>query len=427
MKNLSVILIIIFFTMVEIDAQTGQPVELASMSGTPKFFQDILEFSAGQKDLTRLDVYTMVPYTSLQFVKSEKGFTNRYSVTVSIFDKDKVKLIEEKTWNEKLEVNDFEQTTLIDNNSLSMKSFILQPGEYFVRSAIHDQESNTDFLLERVYKVRNLSSDLAVSDVMFLAKRVEEKGTNKIVPNVSGDVIIQKEGLPLFYEIYTKARCKINIDYTLRDIKKEKVFEDSMSRDIDSGRTQIFHTIKDSSISLGLYSLEVVIKNPDNNLTASVQKSFISRLAGVPALITDLDKAISEMIYIASPHDIDIIKNAPTREDKLKRFLAFWKRISPTPESDDNAIFDEYYRRVNYADEHFSRYFEGWRSDMGMVFILLGAPDNIERHPFDSDSKPYEIWEYNNLDQSFIFVDQTGFGDYRLVTPLTGDLYRFRM
>ena len=427
MKNLSAILIIIFFAMIEIGAQTEQPVELAGTNGTPKFFQDILEFSPGEKNLTRLDVYTMVPYTSLQFVKSGQGFTNRYSATVSIFDKDKVKLIEEKTWNERLEVNDFDQTTLKDNNSLSLKSFFLQPGEYFIRSAIHDRESNTDLLLERVYKVRDLSSELAVSDIMLLAKRVEEKGTNKIAPNVSGDIIIQKEGLPLFYEIYSKIRCKINIEYMLTDVKKAKVFEDSMSRDIDSGRTQIFHTIKDSSISLGLYSLEVVIKSPDNNLTASAQKSFISRLAGVPAIITDLDKAVNEMIYIAPPHDIDIIKKASTREEKLKRFLAFWKKVSATPEGDDNAIFDEYYRRVNYANEHFSRYFEGWRSDRGMVFILLGSPDNVERHPFDSDAKPYEIWEYNNLNLSFIFVDQTGFGDYRLITPLTGDLYRFRM
>ena len=82
---------------------------------------------------------------------------------------------------------------------------------------------------------------------------------------------------------------------------------------------------------------------------------------------------------------------------------------------------------MNYTNEHFSEYFEGWRSDRGMVFILLGLPDNVERHPFEVDSKPYEIWQYYNLNISLVFVDRTGFGDYHLTTPLTGDLYRFRM
>jgi len=68
----------------------------------------------------------------------------------------------------------------------------------------------------------------------------------------------------------------------------------------------------------------------------------------------------------------------------------------------------------------------GWRSDRGMVYTILGTPNNIDRHPFEYDSKPYEVWEYYDLNRSFVFLDQTGFGDYRLITPLTGDMYRYR-
>ncbi len=61
-----------------------------------------------------------------------------------------------------------------------------------------------------------------------------------------------------------------------------------------------------------------------------------------------------------------------------------------------------------------------------MVFIILGPPNNVDRHPFEYDSKPYEVWEYYNLSKNFVFVDETGFGDYRLVTPMYGDFYRYR-
>ena len=106
--------------------------------------------------------------------------------------------------------------------------------------------------------------------------------------------------------------------------------------------------------------------------------------------------------------------------------MDFWKKKDPTPGSERNEIFEEYYRRVNYANEAFSHYVEGWRTDRGMVFIILGPPNNVDRHPMDFDAKPYEVWQYYDLSKDFIFMDETGFGDYRLITPLYGDYYRFR-
>jgi hypothetical protein len=53
-----------------------------------------------------------------------------------------------------------------------------------------------------------------------------------------------------------------------------------------------------------------------------------------------------------------------------------------------------------------------------MVFIMLGPPSSVDRHPFEVDSKPYETWSYFDLNYRYVFVDDTGFGDFRLVTPL---------
>jgi len=56
---------------------------------------------------------------------------------------------------------------------------------------------------------------------------------------------------------------------------------------------------------------------------------------------------------------------------------------------------------------------------MGMIYILFGPPNSVDRHPFDIDSKPYEVWYYYQKDRQFMFVDETGFGDYRLMNPLS--------
>ena len=91
--------------------------------------------------------------------------------------------------------------------------------------------------------------------------------------------------------------------------------------------------------------------------------------------------------------------------------------MDPSPGTEENELMDEYYRRVDFSNANFGTMQQGWQSDRGMVYIILGAPNDIERHPFESDGKPYEIWTYYRINRDFIFVDTTGFGDYRLVSP----------
>ncbi len=426
MKTLFLIALQVILTALFIQAQVEDATESNAYNQRPKFFQDFLEFSAGKKDLTRLDAFVLVPFTTVQFVKSNKGFNGSYSVTISVFDKDKEKLIEEKSWNENISAKDFNETTNKENYNLNLKSFYLQPGDYVIRTAVEDKESSAEYPKEVKLKIRDFSGELAISDIMLLDKRVKEEGKNKISPNVTGNVALQKDGLPIFFEIYSKEPQKLNIDYKVLDRRKDPIYKNIELKNIDTGRTQIFYTIRDSSFSLGLYNLKIELKDSANKTLASITRPFYSRWAGIPSTISDLSKAVEEMVYIASPSDIAEIKSAKTKDEELKRFLAYWKKMDPTPGTGENEIFDEYYRRVAYANEHFSHYIPGWRSDQGMVFILLGPPDNVDRHPFDIDSKPYEIWQYYTLNRSFIFVDETGFGDYRLITPLTGDLYKFR-
>jgi len=59
----------------------------------------------------------------------------------------------------------------------------------------------------------------------------------------------------------------------------------------------------------------------------------------------------------------------------------------------------------------------GIKTDMGRVFIMYGEPEQIERFPNQKDTKPYEIWTYEQIESgvSFIFADITGFSNYILV------------
>ncbi len=421
LKYFSLLMVFTISVFAQVENAGKQPISVI-----PKFYEDELNFKSNLVDQTRLDIFVQVPYTEIQFIKSGDEFVANYTITVSVFDESKDKLIVEKVWNEKVSAKEFDQTISKNNFNLSLRSFMLRPNIYTIRTSVEDKDSRKNFAVEKKVEVRDLSSRVAISDLMLIAKKTVTEGSNKILPNVSKNVAAQKNGLPFFFEIYSKSPQNVVIENQLRDQKKDIIYSDSKKQSIDSGRTQIFHTIKDTNLSLGNYLITVNIRDSNQNILASVSKIFFSRWIGIPSSISDLEKAISEMLYIASSKELDNIKDAETKEEKVKRYLDFWKTKDPTPNTEDNPIFDEYYRRVAYANEHFSHYIEGWRTDRGMVFIILGAPNNVDRHPFDYDSKPYEVWEYYDLNRSFVFVDETGFGDYRLITPLTGDLYRFR-
>jgi GWxTD domain-containing protein len=424
MKTL-IIFLIFFFSLDFTFAQVENVYPKNKQVGTPKYFQDFLNFASDQVNKTRVDVFIQVPYNEIQFVRNPNGFTASYMIMVSVYDENKERLLVEKSWREKIEVKDFELTASKSNFNLSLRSFNLEPAKYFIRTSVEDEDSKKTYSSENVYTVRDLSIDISISDVMLIARQTLVEGSNKILPNVSRNLTAQKDGIPVFFEIYSKSPKEVKIVYTIKDKDQKEAFTISEVKELDSGRTQVIYTINDIMLGLGVYSLDVKIVDNHETLT-SVGKTFISRWAGVPSTIQDLDKAIAQLIYIATPGEISNIENSSTQEDKVERYLDFWKKRDPTPNTEENEIFNEYYRRIAYANENFSHYIEGWRSDRGMVFIILGSPNNVDRHPFALESKPYEVWQYYELNRTFVFVDETGFGDYRLITPLYGDDFRFR-
>ncbi len=419
-------LLLVFFVFLFIaNSQVENAGKSKSYLGEPKYYIDFLNFKGKEKDKTRLDVFVQVPYKVIQFVKSENEFIANYNVTISVFDEDKNTLFVEKSWTEKLKSQKFELTISKDNYNLSLRSFELLPGKYLIRSIVEDQDSRNEYKSENLVTVKDFSKLPAVSDIMLISKETVVDGETKILPNVSRNVLAQNEGLPFFFEVYSDSSGSYKIEYALKD-KKDIIFDSTMTKRLDSTHTQIFAKIKNKDLSLGGYELVVSIENNDGKILAITSKAFLSRWIGIPSSVRDLDKAIAQLIYIASSSEISDMEDAKTKEEKIKLYLDFWKKKDPTPNTEENEVRDEYYRRVAYANENFSHYIEGWKSDRGMVFIILGPPNNVDRHPFEYDSKPYEVWEYYNLSKDFVFVDETGFGDYRLVTPMYGDLYRYR-
>jgi len=51
------------------------------------------------------------------------------------------------------------------------------------------------------------------------------------------------------------------------------------------------------------------------------------------------------------------------------------------------------------------------------VYLVYGQPSEIDRYPNQTDTRPYEIWYYYDMEGGgqFIFGDITGFSDFMLL------------
>ncbi|MBI4428475.1 MAG: GWxTD domain-containing protein [Ignavibacteriales bacterium] len=390
----------------------------------PTFFFEAISFSSEQVNKSHVDIYLQVPHEELRFVKEGDIYLARYEVNVGVYTPEK-ELVQDRSWTVEVREKDFAQTTSSRQSSLTQRGIELEAGNYEFVVKMEDQDSRRSAQIRRSMLISNYAKDtMTVSDIMLVSRLTTEGEKKKIVPNISGNVGHLSEGFFLFFEIYN-AGTEDSLELVCRvyNSKKEQVYE-RLERHASLGlKTQSFFKVENLHLPVGTYlvAMEVspVRKDAAAGILATTTRTFTVRWSDIPASVTDLDKAIDQMRYIARDSELEEIRSSGDLEEKRKRFLDFWTKRDPDPTTPRNELLDEYYRRVELANKSFTHYLEGWRTDRGMVYIRLGPPENIERHPFDINTKPYEIWYYYQLQREFVFVDETGFGDYRLKYPTT--------
>ena len=175
---------------------------------------------------------------------------------------------------------------------------------------------------------------------------------------------------------------------------------------------------KDALSSIGI---NVGIRLTQSKKEKEVQKKISIYKPGLSGFVDNAETSFQQMKYILTN---DERKNAKGKKGKeLEQvFLSYWQKRDPTPKTSINELMEEYYIRVNYVNEYFNMSWkEGWETDFGMIYILFGPPDEIQRSNVNSNNASmYQVWYYNRLNKQFVFKDQNGFGDFKLDRPFIG-------
>lgn len=387
---------------------------LPACSGVPPYFcADAAYFL--DRDSYVFEVYLVVCNEGLQFVRAEDGYRALADAAVVITDK-KGKQVTGDTYRVRLRASRYEETTALDSCETRVVSLRAGPGELELAITVRDSDSGTIGKVVVPVEIPVLEDFPTLSAIGFLTASAGQADTRwpGFEPNVRRTYDAFAGDIPFFYEVYHGAdRDSAVVSHEILDGAGSTLYRSSQTS-VGTGSSAHLERLPVDSLSNGRYTLRVAIVGPDGKPAVSRSRDFQIKSEAF-YFGKDVDEAASILAYIAPSSLIDAFVEA-SAEERRKMWEHFWREKDPTPRTPKNEFYEEHLRRFRYANEHFSvSLSEGWRTDRGRIYILYGEPDEIESYPMEVSRNAMEIWYYYERNSRFVFVDETGFGDYVLI------------
>jgi GWxTD domain-containing protein len=180
-----------------------------------------------------------------------------------------------------------------------------------------------------------------------------------------------------------------------------------------------FLAIPPQQLSIGRYDLHVRL-GPGAAAVMPFLVTFSDQYA-----VANLEEIVSLLRYFPEVDSLRALLNAP-EEERAAAWQSFWRRSDPNPATPENEALDDYLARVQVANVRFREEgIPGWLTERGEVLIALGEPDEfVDRRADIQGRGRYIIWTYFQHRLTLTFVDDGGFGRFRLDPRSRAELYR---
>jgi GWxTD domain-containing protein len=123
-----------------------------------------------------------------------------------------------------------------------------------------------------------------------------------------------------------------------------------------------------------------------------------SEVYGIGIVVTDKrfpkvtrpEKLVRPLIYMSTNAETNDLYNSKEPKRTLDNY---WLNITQGNQATAKRTIKAFYQRVEQANRLFTTYKDGWKTDKGMVFIIMGDPVKITR------MKDKEVWTYTRASQ----------------------------
>jgi GWxTD domain-containing protein len=404
-----------------------------------RLMADLARYRGSDDENTMVEISYALPETGITYRADTSGFSGTADIALVVTKGDSSVFADR--WLVPHSVRD---TASLQQsmNLVGIYKLQLREGDYQFKFVTRDRNDplRRDSLairlpVRRMVTTKSILSDVSLASVIRQGAKggIFYKNTLDVVPNVGG---VYPEDAKCFYyaEAYNLLTLPDTGDIYIRSVVFDAVGKELISRERPrkkvSESTVIIDQFPVKSLRTGTYTLVLTLldqqKTPLStcgrkffvyNQTLGVDSGLIASAKNVPMPEymsmdeAELDREFRWCKYVVSDAETKQFEELKGVEAKRSFLTDFWRRRQPGER-------EEYMSRVAHANANFTVMArEGYRGDRGRVTIMYGFPDDIERHPNETDMRPYEIWSYHNIQGGviFVFVQRNQAGDYELV------------
>ncbi len=390
-------------------------------TGAPLPFVGAVRWLAGRTADSTLGLISLsLANHALSFHRDGNEFIAEYRVEVSFRrDSEPARLI---TSDQSVRVRSFQETLRSDESVIFQQFVTLRHGPYTVGVFVRDRNGPAYSRQERGDTVPRLAG-MALAEPVPIYEGIGRSSRDslpRLVVNPRATLPYGGDTLRFYVEAYGLAPGTPLIARALNDHGVTVWAESVATRGGPELGTAIVR-IPPGRLPVGLERLDVVA--PDTTLRAAAP--FLVSFSG-QWVVTNWNEMVSLLRYYDRQDLVAKLRSAPDSE-RPKAWQAFWSATDPVPITPENEALDDYFRRIQIANQRFQESTDpGWLTDRGEVFITIGEPD--ETYDMANDYSRTGVhalrWIYTNLRLDLLFVDQTGFGRYRMTPGSRADFER---
>ena len=372
---------------------------------------------------------------------------------LKIFIKDDIKgdTIVFNQWKLKHDIVD---TSIINSQILvGTLGFIIPKGSFTCEITGSDMHNPDKFRLikENIKVVPYMHNSMSISDIQLASKMIQGsentssifyKNTYEVIPIPNVVFGISQPALFFYLEVYNLQSDSIKSEQVKMSQmiynskgklvkEKFKYLSRTSNTRVEVG-SHILSNYPTDSYTLVIALIDSVgntgvssakkffVYNPDVQVTDTFEVSTTAVLSSSFGSMSEeeLDDLFDKSEYLATKTEIDKYEKLSNLEGKREYMFDFWKAKDENANLNKNEFYRNYMQRVQICNERYtSMGKQGWKTDRGRVFLLYGEPTEIERYPNQLETRPYEIWQYTEIEGGvyFVFADLTGFSDYTIL------------
>ena len=386
---------------------------LIAVSGPVSYVGTLGYFATSRPDTTLSLLTLSLTARTLTFTREGDRFRAGYTVTADVRRAGSIAHHFEA--KEVVRVKSFKETTRGEESVIFQEFFPLAPGNYTLTLAVRDEAGSKVGNYEAPITVpaierRGLSSSIPVHEA---TPRASVDSVPRLVTSPRSTAVFGRDSMITTYvEAYGSESGQL-LRATVRGDKGAVLWTDSvvLSRvgEVSSGLVHV----PVSQVGIGAVDLILARTDAADSTRTPLFVSFGDELP-----VASFEDMLSYLRFFASPARIKALRDA-SDETRGEVWATFLRETDPVPTTPQHEALQAYFTRIQQANIEFREEGgAGWLSDRGMVYVSLGQPDNVFEPgvgQLNQRGQP-QVWEYQRLQLRLVFVDQTGFGRWRLTT-----------